>query len=551
MSRHVPKLLIVPALALSSLLVHAAAFAQNGPAKCNACQTTGDTACGDTHQPRVICFDYASGALTWEGCSTHRPDFRLFWNDPVEVRVSRVNPYRHSVTVTIAEQTFQEIYTAPALVSSDLLPGKTSPSDKASGSAALADSNTATKAEKEKQSTEHGQSSSSAEKATPAGDKCKTLLKLLVFNSQADRLADFETFVADERARTLQIEDPTELTKQSQTAALAKATAATAKFTDLEAANSSSECPIPVPSSVSPPPSKAEDITPEYLIDLRTRLAAAEETAFADLGTAYGTAKKSGGADADLGELYAKAQKRHDSITSSQSQRDQQFASTMSVYANLLDPGFGCVLFGPVASTGDEVDVTLDTQLKAEAANFTLTPTPTATGSGTKKAPAATAAAAQVALVIPVIRHYAPSFSTGIVFTNLVDPTFSVTSSGTVVKKKPDQFLPALGAMINTPLAFPSPDLTIQWSLGVALKNSNPLYVTGPSVIIGRRQRTVVTAGLAGSQVTEVSGPVSGSTVPTQKAFRLGWFVGLSYNFGPTSTSAPAATTPSPKKVGG
>src|SRR5258708_20530531 len=62
--------------------------------------------------------------------------------------------------------------------------------------------------------------------------------------------------------------------------------------------------------------------------------------------------------------------------------RDLQFASAMSVYHSVLDPAFGCLLFGPVAATGDEVEITGETPLAPEAANFRLSPEPAKSAAG-------------------------------------------------------------------------------------------------------------------------------------------------------------------------
>jgi hypothetical protein len=599
--RHAPILSTAATLAFSLLLTPAISFAGDVHSNCGACQGQScrhDASDNCPKQPRVIRYNYPSGALTWEHCS-QRADEKLDWNDPVAVRVCCVNPYRHTVSVKIQEQTFEELYQAPSLVSSDLLPGKASAAEKGGNNTALASAASEAKAVKGQV---HFDSTTAEQAVTTACDKKDLAQKLVVFGDKADRLGSMDEFVTDQRTRVLQIEDPRELVAQSRTAAREGVKSVTAPFTDVPAdVDCNLRPPQPVPFACA-----TDRCKPEELIELRGLVATSAEDAFADLTATYnkdkakdvalaGAATKAEGAaeaakqvaqaaartaaqktarslaDAataqanlarktasqattvtpDLADLYAKAQKRHDSLVSSKSQRDQQFASTMSVYANLLDADFGCVLFGPVASTGDEVDISIDTPLKDEAANFSLTPPPAATGAGTKKPVATAAAAPQVALVIPVVRRYAPSFSTGIAFSNLGDPTFSV-KSGIVVRNAPDQFVPALGAMINTPIFFPSPDLTFQLSLGVALKNSNPLYVLGPSIVIGRRQRTVITAGIAGAQVTELNGlkvgdPFNGTTVPTEKTFRLGWFVGLSYNFGPTTTSS----SPSSKSTTG
>jgi len=412
--------------------------------------------------------------------------------------------------------------------------------------------------------------------------------QLIDFNDDADRLALVDEFVAAQRARVLQVDDPTRLRGLSLAAAFVTAQAALdpddPRFSNL---------PNPLPCS-------SKDCSPAALIQLRSDLANEVEEDFADLTSGF---QKAQAADADtektlaqkesaaerdqhaadlctdrrlhaklerqaarekataaaarknakklvtpeIAGLFAKAQKRHDALTSSRAQRDLQFASAMSVYANVLDPDFGCLLFGPVAATGDEIEITIETPLAADAANFTLSPAPekTATGggAGSKKPAPAAAPSSQAALIIPVVGNHRPSFSTGIFFTGLVNPTFFRDSNG-FVRQHEDSFTPALGAMVHTPLWFPCPDYSFQLSLGVALKDSNPLYLLGPSVIIGRHQRTVITAALAGGQVSRLSNGIRpGDMVPattqltTDKVFRYGFLLGLTYNFGAATQS--------------
>jgi hypothetical protein len=541
-------------------------------------------ACGK--QPRVIRYSYPSGDLTVEGGG--RPGARLKPDDPIAVRVCCVNPYRHAVNVKIDQTTFEELYKPPSQVTSGLLPSEQPAADK--------NKTTQTKAERAAKNLARP---AAHEAVPPAPPDLPTMLK--DFNDDADRLVRIDEFATSQRVRVLQIEDPAKLKAASAAAAFAAGNQAIDPD-DPDAARKHQSC-------------TSADCPPEALIQLRAELAAHLESDFADLTAVYEREKA---ADADrakkvaqlesdaqskldlagkirtprslhqrlmreaadaqrkaatekakadaeklvtpaLDDLYAKAVKRHEAFAASRSQRDLQFASAMSAYANVRDQDFGCLLFGPVAATGDEVEITVETPLAGEAANFTLSPeaAPAAAGAGAgSKKPEANkvAAVSQPALIIPVIGSHRPSFSTGIFFTGLVNPTFFKDKDNKARQNNTDRFVPALGAMVHTPLFFPCPpEISFQLSLGVALKDSTPLYLLGPSVIVGRRQRTVITAAIAGGQVNRLSGlklgdPVTDAQPKTEKVFRYGFLLGLTYNFGPTT---PTPSPPSAAKGSG
>jgi hypothetical protein len=407
------------------------------------------------------------------------------------------------------------------------------------------------------------------------------------FNDDIDRLLLVDEFPASQRARVLQIDDVDSLYSQSLRAAFMTASAAI----DPDDPHGGVDC--------------HEDVCdPEALMQLRARLAEDIEADFAELTDGIQKAKAADAnrakdvakaqkdaddaqlladhckgsrselarlrgeadkarqkaakakADAEAAKLvtdqvtaeFAKAEKRHEALGTSKAARDLQFASAMSVYQNVLDDDFGCLLFGPVASTGDQVEITVETPLAPEAANFTLSPEPAKSasgGAGSKKATGAKPPASQAALIIPVLGRHRPSFSTGIFFTGLVNPTFFKDKDGKAAMNQKDKFTPALGAMVHTPLVYwhKYTDFSLHLRLGVALRDGNPIYALGPSLIIGRRQRTVLTAAVAGGQVNQLSGsdrlgqPVVDTQPKTDKVFRYGLLVGITYNFGATPAS--------------
>jgi hypothetical protein len=564
MNHHLPsKLSVAAVMALAILLTPPRAFAAGGngrenlvapeaPGGCPRCKQAPvcDPAIAGCREPRIIRYSYPSGALTVEG-DGGRPDARLRPDEPVAVRVCCVNPYRHTVNVKIDQTTFDELYKTPSQVTNNLLPqdakDKTKQTSAANAAKTTVDSakakvDAAAKPKPGKAAdAKMKQAVASAQAEMVEAEALAALvIKLTDFNEDADQLVRVDELVASQRVRVLQIDDPTVLRTASVNAAIATAKAAVDPDHPTPARCSDKEC------------------SPEALILVRAELAEHIEADFTELATAYQKAKKNKlvPVTVDVAELYAKAEKRHEALGSSRAQRDLQFASAMSVYANVLDPDFGCVLFGPVAATGDEVEITVETPLAAEAANFTLAPeaekTASSGGAGSKKPTPAKVAASQPALIIPVIGSHRPSFSTGIFFTSLVNPTFFKDKANLARENSTDRFTPALGAMVHTPLFFPCPEASIQLSLGVALKDSNPLYLLGPSVVIGRRQRTVITAAIAGGQVNRLSGLNLGDTVTdaqpkTEKVFRYGFLLGLTYNFGPATQTSTSSSKSSSK----
>ena len=76
-------------------------------------------------------------------------------------------------------------------------------------------------------------------------------------------------------------------------------------------------------------------------------------------------------------------------------------------------------------------------------------------------------------------------------------------------------------------------DYRMGLTFAVAAKDK-PIYGIGFSLLLGRQQRFVITAGLAFGKVTRLDGPgtgLSSTTVPTHDVYISRPFVGLSYQF--------------------
>jgi hypothetical protein len=247
------------------------------------------------------------------------------------------------------------------------------------------------------------------------------------------------------------------------------------------------------------------------------------EEAFVRVHAAFGELDP--GSDEEASDLFKSASARHDTLAATRADRDKNFEAFLVLYTKVDDPEFGQKISLPVASTGDEVEIRFDDCLTSGAAK--------AAGAETCDSSKAT-----TILVIPIVGRRQPSFSTGIFFTGLDDPSYFKTADGIVQANAEDRFSPVLGALIHTPLVFfRGPNLSAPLSFGVALKDNNPVYLLGLSFIVGRSERSVFTLGIAGGQVTRLSGTALGEKItadqpPTTKVFRTRPMIGFTYNFG-------------------
>jgi hypothetical protein len=264
-------------------------------------------------------------------------------------------------------------------------------------------------------------------------------------------------------------------------------------------------------------------ITPDQLPRLQAQVRRSVETAFANAQEAY--QKLNPSPDDPLFKMFKEAESLHDKIKSDRDVREKSFEALLDVYSKILDVKFGQSTTVPVVATGDAIEVRFDNCPTADAVK--------PANAGTCDASTATPI-----LIIPVVGQRSPSFSTGIFFTGLDNPSYFKATDGTVQANAEDRFSPVLGALIHTPLVFfRNSYFSAPLSFGVALKDNNPVYLLGMSFIIGRSQRSVFTVGLSGGQVARLSGAALGQTInadqpPTTKVFRTRPMIGFTYNFG-------------------
>jgi hypothetical protein len=427
-----------------------------------------------TGQPRIITYHYDQQTFD-------PPDYKrsLKVGDLVSLKVVGINPIRRAVEIKINQTTFTELYQVPALISQNLLPQSDTQTNK-------------DKAEKAKQSAPAGIASG----AGSASRMIHFIDGIKKFNQDADRLQLFDRFAVKLRDIALLNERPQDV-----------------KANGVQAAGTFCQSP-----DVACAPNR------DSLLAKRDELGNSLRVDFASLKEDFAVLKAQGVLNDDLTELFDNAQQRNKALEDSQEQREIQFRTSLKIF----DADFGTVTSPPVQATGDQIDIILKAPLSTDAAKLE-----TASQSGAENS-------SDPLLSLPVIGSLRPSFSTGIFFTGLTSPTFFKKADDmTAQVNEKDRFTTALGAMVHTPALYCAehPDLSLHLSLGVALKDNNPIYVLGPSLIIGRRQRTVITAGLAGGQVDRLSGlklgdKVTGDQPTTVKVFRTNFFFALTYNFG-------------------
>lgn len=457
---------------------------------------------------RIIVYDFKTYQVYQDGCETCAADAPLRPEEPVVFKIKGINPFRHAVNVKINQVTFDALLKPPSLISGQLVP-----QEKAAASA---------KAANEKANAEERKATRKA--AEPQDELWETLSS---FSDAADELALFDNFAAQLRLWALLRENVQSLKDSSQGSA-----DSLCQEIDRIEGGSAEEC----------------DPSPEGLLSVYARINSDVERKYRDMVEAHAKLQSQGlppDQTKAIEDAYSVEEKRHQSIVDNKTKIDQQFNRAIGLFAKIFEPDFGDLYFGPVAATGDQVEIVVDTSLSPDAANLKLTATADAGSDGDVKQKSA-AVSTDPLLVIPVLGRHRPSFSTGIFFTGLVDKKAQDNQN--------DRFSTALGAMVHTPAFYycRQPDLSLHLSLGVALKDNNPIYVLGPSLIVGRQQRTVFTVGLAGGQVSRASGSsgtttgsgsgTTGSQTTPPKVFRTSFFFGISFNFGATTASDSTST---------
>jgi len=122
--------------------------------------------------------------------------------------------------------------------------------------------------------------------------------------------------------------------------------------------------------------------------------------------------------------------------------------------------------------------------------------------------------------------------SSGVFGSVLRDPSYYVANH-VVRQNVSDKFSVSTGALLHVIV---TPDGPVRGALSFGLTFDSARYLAGLSLIGGRRQRIVFTAGVIAGKVTRLNGvgvgqPFAGDTPPTQQVYRSAPFIGLSFNF--------------------
>jgi len=517
--------------------------------------------------PRKICYDFTTGRIT--SSNAEGPTAPIAPNTPITVKVTGVNFYRINGKITIQQNTFGDNFKIPEIISQNVLgTAKAGAKEKSGATALTQNSNTSAniqalpaieqkiEAKRQEQTNNDKNKKDKKYKSPKSGgsqqgtDPAKSALRELATNGTSDAEKDSAQQIlnhanangesVDEALRhyrqQLEVSRSAVEAKENFGKALQAFNAATEDFADVENLPESTqhlalttddlaklreECQAIIATAFNASVDE-KPIAPAALPNLRAKARAKVEAAFLKVNDTHG--KLGSDNDKEIAELFAQASARHDTLIASRAERDKNFEAFLVLYSKLEDLAFGQETSLPVASTGDDVEIRFDDCLTSGAAK--------AEGVETCDSSKAT-----TLLVIPIVGQRRPSFSTGIFFTGLDDPSYFKDADGVVRVNAEDRFSPVLGALIHTPLVFfRGANLSAPLSFGVALKDNNPVYLLGLSFIVGRSERSVFTLGIAGGQVTRLSGTSLGQKVvsdqpPTSKVFRTRPMIGFTYNF--------------------
>lgn len=136
------------------------------------------------------------------------------------------------------------------------------------------------------------------------------------------------------------------------------------------------------------------------------------------------------------------------------------------------------------------------------------------------------------------------NFSTGLMFSSLHDRSYVTDDEGKIRRRgSEDRFSVVPAAVAHLVRRTASPVRWAPISFGIGLGSDRIHYFLGTSVLGSRRRRIVISAGVTGGQAAVLGGglregdPLESSTgtIPTETRFRLGGFLGITFNFTPSN----------------
>lgn len=132
----------------------------------------------------------------------------------------------------------------------------------------------------------------------------------------------------------------------------------------------------------------------------------------------------------------------------------------------------------------------------------------------------------------------------GLAFGVLQDPSYTYTTrSGILIAEENDQFIPMITSFAHFYRQSPS-SIKLGGSFGVGFPLSggsgfsSASFFLGPTLVIGRKQKFLLTAGVMGSKVERLGGglqvgdsiEILSGEIPLNSKYELGYFIGISYD---------------------
>lgn len=228
-----------------------------------------------------------------------------------------------------------------------------------------------------------------------------------------------------------------------------------------------------------------------------------------------------------MSRKIGQSSEQFDSITVNQAYIEQsrdQLAKLRQVYEELQGDIF-TYKFPPLQAENDEIVVDISVSRLA-----------------TSTAP--TTAFKQLTQRIPVYGGWKVTAGIGLAFNVLAgDNTRYSIVDDLIVGEDADQFTPAIVSFAHVYRQRAS-DINFAGSFGVGLPIFNgeggqsASFYLGPTLIVGKRQKFLISAGLSGSRVVRLAGGLelgdsytnSLNTLPTRNSYELGYFVSISYD---------------------
>ncbi len=145
--------------------------------------------------------------------------------------------------------------------------------------------------------------------------------------------------------------------------------------------------------------------------------------------------------------------------------------------------------------------------------------------------------------IIPITGDWKISGGVGLAFSKMIEQPYSYDVVDGLITSEPlDDFIPMFSSFVHA-YRLTSKTVSYGLSFGVgfplqSLDDSFSLsYFLGPTLIIGKSEKVLLTGGLMGSKVSRLSGgymvgdsyPVLASTLPQRNRYELGYFLSFSY----------------------